>query len=277
MQETDLPRIMICLLAKNDAKYLPKFLEAMSKLDYPKEKLRWVWIYGKSIDFTLDTILEFHKKNTYKFEVYEEPVFQRPLNSPLYNARLCNEFKKLYQGEEYILFADCDIEEIPPQTLKELIKADKDIVAPYVYRKTTGNKVYFYDTYVFRFHGWKFEYVKYKGKVYDYKNPLFKDRKEPVELDSVGTFFLIKAKVFQEVEWDNPVPHLQFCKNARAKGFHVWALPYIKIYHSNLEAGMEAPHYSLEWYVLNGMLPQTELFKVGYEKKGKKWKLKTWD
>jgi len=267
---------MICILAKNDAKYLPKFLEAMKNLDYPKDKLKWVWLYGKSVDDTLQIILDFHKKESYKFEVYEDPVFERLLPSALYNARLCNEFKKLYQGEEYILFPDSDIVELPPKTLKELIRADKDIVAPYVYRRTKDNKEVFYDTYVFRFHGWKFEHVEHEGIVYGYESPIFMALKEPVELDSVGSFFLIKSKVFQSISWDNPVPHLQFCNNAREAGFKVWALPYLKVYHANLDE-TEAPHFPLEWYVERGFLPQEELTKVGYEQKAGKWILKHWD
>jgi len=267
---------MLCLLAKNDAKFLPQFLHEMSNLDYPKEKLRWVWIYGKSVDNTLSIILDFHREQPYKFEVYEEPLVERPIQSPLYNARLCNEFKKLYRGEEYVLFADCDIVEIPRETLKELIRVDKDIVAPYVYMRRGDGREVFYDTYVFRFHGWKFESVEHNGKVYTYMDPIFKDAKEPVELDSVGTFLLIKAKVFLSVDWENPVPHLQFCKNARKKGFKVWALPYLKIYHANVE-GTETPHYPVEWYVMRGLLPSEELEKIGYEKRGSKWVLKTWD
>jgi len=273
LQET--PRVMICLLVKNDAKHLPQFLNAMKNLDYPKDRLRWIWIYGKSIDDTLSIILEFHKKESYKYEVYEEPVFERLLPNALYVARLCNEFKKMYQGEEYVLFADSDIVEMPPETLKELIRVDKDIVAPYVYRRTSDGKEFFYDTYVFRWHGWKFERVEYKGIVYGYEKPVFANEKQPVELDSVGTFLLIKGEVFKKVDWDNPAPHLQFCKNARKAGYKVWALPYLKIYHADVTQE-ESPHYSLEWYAQHGMIPFEELSKVGYVKRGGKLVLETW-
>jgi len=121
------PKIMIALLTKNDAKTLPRFLKAMKGLDYPKKKMRWVWIYGKSVDDTLDIILEFHKKNKYPYEIYEEPVFERKLDSALYNAYLCNLFKTLIKDEEYVLFADTDIVEIPPHTLKELIRVEERI------------------------------------------------------------------------------------------------------------------------------------------------------
>ena len=126
---------MLAILTKNDAKYLPKFLKAMKELDYPKENLRWVWIYGKSIDRTLDIILEFHKKEPYKFEIYEEPLIERPIDSSLYNAELCNAFKEFYKGEDFVLFADTDVIEIPKNILKEMTKLNLDIVAPYPYQK----------------------------------------------------------------------------------------------------------------------------------------------
>jgi len=276
LQKDELPRIMLCLLTKNDARLLPQFFKAMEQLDYPKEKLRWVWMYGKSVDDTLNLILEFHKKSSYKYEVYEEPVFERLLASSLYNARLCNEFKHLYKEEEYVLFIDTDVIGMPPETLKELVKVDKDIVAPYPYRIDKTGTEYFYDTYVFRYHGWKFESVEYEGKIYGCIHPIFQDEKKPVELDSVGTCLLIKANIFLEVDWGNPVPHLQFCNAARKKGFKVWALPYLKIYHADV-TGIDTPHYSLEWYVRNRILPSEELGKVGYERKGKQWVLKHWE
>ena len=265
------PKIMLALLTKNDSEFLPKFLKAMKNLDYPKNKLRWVWIYGRSVDNTLDIILKFHKKEKYKYEIYEEPLIERPVRSSLYIAGLCNLFKELYKGEDFVLLADTDVIEIPKNTLKEMVKLNLDIVAPYPYRRE-GNKLVFYDTYIFRWKGWKFEYLEMNGKVYNYRNPPFKDLKTPVELDSVGTFFLVKGEVFKKASWSNPAPHLQFCLSARKLGYKVYALPYLKVIHANLEK--EEPHYPVEWYVSRKILPSSELEKVGYIKIGKKWILK---
>lgn len=271
-EDKTLPKIMIAILTKNDAQFLPKFLETMENLDYPKNKLRWIWMYGKSVDQTLDLILEFHKLRKYKYEVYEEPLFQRPIRSSLYNARLCNEFKPLHKGEKFILFVDTDVLEIPPNTLKTLVKANKDIVSPYPYIEGTSR---FFDTYCFRFHGMRFDSVTWKGVNHDNLNPIFKDSKIPVELDSVGTLILIKSKVFKEIEWSNPAPHYRFCLKAREAGYHVWALPYLKIIHADIEK-TENLHQSIEYYVFHHILPATELGKVGYKKKGEKWVLETW-
>jgi len=249
---------MLCLLSKNDAKYLPQFLSQMEKLDYPIEKLRWVWIYGRSIDFTLDIILNFHQKHSYKFDVYEEPYAKRQINNALYLADLCNEFKKLYKDEDYVLFADVDLVKIPPNTLKELLKVKKDIVAPYPYTK---GKDQFYDTYVFRYKGQKYERIEENGKVYGPLNPIFKDSKKPIKLDSVGTMVLIRGEVFKKIDWDNPTPHYQFCKNARKAGYTVWALPYVRIEHEDVIKFGEY-HMPLEYFVQQGIIPASELEKM---------------
>jgi len=272
MERKEWPSILVAILTKNDAKYLPKFLKAMKELDYPKDKLRWVWIYGKSIDNTLDIILNFHKKENYKFEIYEEPVIERLLPSSLYNAELCNAFKDFYKEEDFVLFADTDVIEIPKNTLKEMVKVNLDIVAPYPYLRE-GKRIRFYDSYVFRYKSWKFEHVEENGKVYDVYNPIFKDEKKPVELDSVGTFLLIKGEVFKKVKWSNPAPHLQFCLSARKLGFKVYGLPYLKIFHANV--GGEEPHYPVEYYVRMKLVPASELGKVGYVKvSNRKWVFK---
>lgn len=256
------PKVMVLSLTKNDAKYLPKLFKSIENLNYPHEALRFVWVYGKSVDNTLQLILDFHKAHDFRYEVYEEPVTERKLNNALYLAGILNSTKSLYQGEDYVWVLDSDLEYFPPNTLWELIKVNKDIVAPYIYVKV-GEREQFYDTYVFRFNNYRFSKVEHEGNVYTATNPLFADYRTPVKLDSVGTTALIKGKVFAEVDWDDPAPFLQFCKNARKKGYEVYALPYLKVYHSNV-AAEESPHWPLESYVLQGLLPKTELLKVGY-------------
>lgn len=257
------PRVLICITAKNDAKFLPRFLEQMKDLNYPKEKLKWIWMYGKSIDDTLDLILDFHKKTPYQFEVYEEPVFENKTRSSLWIADLLNFFKKLWKDEDYILFPDCDIVKIPPETLNVLIGAKKDIVAPYIWIEGSKPRQFF-DTYIFRVNNKTYANVEIDGKKYDAWNPPFKDSKEPVQLQSVGSFILIKSKVFNKVSWDNPAPHYQFCKAARNSGFTVWSLPFLEIEHANV-TGVETPHLPVEYYVVRGLLESRYLKKMQEE------------
>jgi len=249
------PKILLCLLTKNNAQSLPRFLKAMDEIDYPKEKLRWTWMYGKSVDNTLDLILEYHKSRPYRFEIYEEPCIKRPIRGSLYNAQLYTEFKSFWKEEPFVLFIDSEIVQIPPKAIKELVETDKDIIAPFIFIEGTET---FYPSCLFCWKGLRFGYWPEIAS--------FRNSKDPVELDSVGTMVLIKSKAFLEAEWENPLPFYQFCKDAKEKGFQVWGAHYIKVYHSKVT------HYPLEWYVLKKLLPQTELSKIGFRLEEGAWR-----
>ena len=254
------PKILICITSKNDALHLDKFLKEMENLDYPKENLRWVWMYGKSVDFTLQKILDFHKNHTYKYEIYEEPLFYNITRSSMWIADVCNAFKKTIQDEDFVLFPDTDICRIPKDTLTRLVEANKDVIAPYVWIDGT-KPIRFFDTYAFRVKKQPYGRVVLEGKNYNAWNPPFKESKVPVKMDSVGTFILIRAEVFRQVSWENPAPHFQFCKNARKAGFTVWSLPSVNIYHANIER-TEKLHGSIEYFVATGVLDRSVLAKM---------------
>jgi len=259
----DYPKIMICIAVKNSAKYLKRFLKEMDLLRYPKEQLRWVWMYGPSVDYTLEIIKSFHESKSYEYNIYEEPPFANKTGSSLWLADVVNAFKDLIRkDEEYVLFPDVDIGIIPPKTLQQLLKVKKDIVAPYVWCMNTNPKK-FYDTYVFRVNKQLFEKGTLNGVKYDSYSPPFMNSKVPVKLDSVGTFMLIRREVFLSVDWENPVPHYQFCKNARKKGYTVWALPYLSIEHINIEIDETVKeHWPIEWYVRRGLIEGNALDKM---------------
>lgn len=254
MKNEALPKIMIALLAKNDAKYLPRFLKAMSELDYPKDKLKWIWMYGKSIDNTLEIILDFHKKQPYKYAIYEEPIFENKTRSSLWVADALNAFKPLREKEEYILLPDTDIVRIPKGTLRCLLNQKKDIIAPYIWIENKSPRQFF-DTYIFRKDNQTFRSIVLDGKHYDAWNPPFQGLQTPVQMDSVGSFILMRGEVFEKIAWANPAPHFQFCKKARKASYTVWALPSLEIEHANVE-NEEVPHFPLEWYVDKGLLPK---------------------
>lgn len=258
------PKILVCLPVKNDAKYLEKFLSNFEEIDYPHDKLRFVIIYGKSIDFTLDLVKNWFKDRDFPYSIYHEPVMHKPIEASLYIADIYNDFISALKDEEFLLTVDADISIIPKNTIKKLLQSDKDIVAPYIYteeeevpyrtwslNKNINQK--FYDTYIFR---------SLDGKRYPRYNPPNLSETKPIELQSVGTMFLVKRKVIEGgAKWENPAPHLQFCKNARKLGFKVWALPYVKIYHRDIEKDKDL-HMPIEWYVQQGILPVSEYEKV---------------
>jgi len=247
----DLPRILVCLATKNDAEYIDKFLSNLETIDYPHDKLRFVIEYGKSVDFTLEKIVEFFSKRDFEYEIYHEPYMKKPIESAFYISEIYNEFIKLLKDEDYLLFVDSDISSIPSNLIRELLKVNKDVVAPYVYIE--GKKNAFFDTYVFR---------TLDNKKFSRYNPPGEGTKVPLEVLSIGTLYLCKRQVIDAgASFENPCQHLQFCKNARKLGFKIWTLPYLIILHRDLESEGDY-HLPIEWYVQRGILPMSEYEKV---------------
>jgi len=251
LSEKELPKILICFALKNAASYLQKFLTNFENINYPHDKLRFIITYGKSIDFTLEIIQKWFGERDFPYEIYHEPIMKKLTDDAAYLADLCNEWLSLLKDEKYVLFLDSDLSYFPPDIFQKLLESNKDIVAPYVYIE--GTQI-FYDTYVFR---------TLENKKYPAFNPPSHDGKKAIELQSVGTFFLCKREVIDAgTRWENPVPALQFCKNARKLGFKVWALPYVTINHFDLKKVGQSFHKPIEWYISQGIIPKSEYEKI---------------
>lgn len=251
-KELDYPTILIVTPTKNDAIYLPRHLEAWNKVDYPREKIRWIWMYGNSNDDTLEILEKYFSEGKWNSEIYAEPKFTNLIpDSALWIADVMNAFKNLYKEEDFVVIDDSDIVGISPNLLNELLKFDLDMVAPYVWHD--GRVDDFFDTYVFR----GLDGVRYSAKNVPYLN-----MKHPVELSSVGTMVLMKGKIFQTIDFENPCPTLQFCRNAKKKGYRIWATPWIKIFHADVWKEKRESHFSPEHYVENGTLPKSVLEKL---------------
>jgi len=245
------PSVLIVTPTKNDAHYLSRYLEAWEKVDYPREKIRWVWIYGKSRDGTMKILDKHFSKGKWNCEIYSESQFENLTKSAMWIADVMNSFKKVYQGEDFVILSDSDVVRIDPILLKELIGLDLDIVAPYAWHD--GRLYDFFDTYVFR---------DLDGNKYPHHNVPHIDSSEPIELSSAGTMLLIKGEVFDKIKFGNPCPMLQFCKNARKKGYKVWAAPWVKIFHADVFKEGGESHFSPEHYVETGVLPKSILKRV---------------
>jgi GT2 family glycosyltransferase len=218
------PTVLILLPTKNHGKYLEKHLQLYQNLDYPKDKIRMVIVYSPSSDNTLNLSTKFARESDFRVEVYEEPPFKNLRGrSSHWIGDLCNGMKELIEDEKYVLFVDDDITYFPPDFLKKMIDLDLDVCAPYVYLENTQNE--FWDTMVFR---------DLRGRNFSSVNPPFKDLKEPVEVSSAGCCLLYKTRIFQEVPFGNPAPHLTWCNTARSMGYKIFALPFVKILHADV-------------------------------------------
>jgi len=244
-----LKKILLVSPTKNDALYLPRYLRAWEKVEYPRDQIRWIFQYGRSIDKTKEILDKYFKKHKWNVEIRPEIPFQNKTNSALWIADVLNEFRALYNNEDYVIIPDTDIIKFPKNILNKLLELDLDIVAPYVWIEKT-NPPQFFDTYLFR---------DLCGKKFSVLDVPILDK--PIELSSAGSFLVIKGNIFKEIKFENPIPHLQFCRNARNKGYRIWGIPWIKVYHANVLQKKEI-HYSLEWYIRKGILPHKILDKI---------------
>jgi len=250
----DLPRVMMAMPVKNCAKWLPGCLRALLEMDYPHERLRFVFGYGQSSDGTRQVIEESLTGTDVVYEILNE--LEIPwTKSATYLAGTMNLLQDQLRDEDYILYADADVIRMPRNMLKVLISANKDVVAPCLMFETDGGHLAFYDCYVFRD-------LRGRDLTAVQRNPRhpWLD-KDSVEMMSIGTLGLVKRKVAEEVRWGNPLPWLQYCLNARGKGFQVWALPSLRILHANVET-QSSTHVRLEEYVRRGIVPSSELKKT---------------
>jgi glycosyltransferase involved in cell wall biosynthesis len=217
------PKILIVTFVKNSAKFLPYYFESMKQLSYPSNKLRLCFIYGESGDKTLDIIKKEKSKLPFKAEIYKEYADKLlSIYGVMSGSILWEDAKNLVKDEEYILFIDSDVEFFPKDLIEQLLVVNSDIVAPYVYIVNSNN---FYATWYFRI----------GNQAFNTTDPPAKDSKDPIELDSVGVCFLIKAGIYQSTKLQNPYPALIICHEAHKYGYKVVACPYIKVYHANLE------------------------------------------
>lgn len=245
-----LPRVMIASPTKNDAHYLPRHLEAWKYSTYPRNRIRWVWIYGRSIDKTREILENYFKEEKWNHEIYPEPRFKNRTNNAIWIADVMNAFKEKYQDEDFVVIDDTDIIRFSPNLLTTLIEENLDIVAPFVWIDGTNQ---FFDTYVFR---------DLEGKKFPPFNAPFANSKEPIEVSSAGTLLVMKGKILKEINFENPVPNLQFCRNAKKKGYKVWVIPWVNIYHANVMRERSEIHYPLEYFVKRGILPKDILKKI---------------
>ena len=213
--------VLIGIPVHNCSPWLQRTLDSLDSLDYPKDRLRIVFLYGNSIDETLDILRDYVSHNS-RAEVYKEPIdegLQRARDH--LGAYLFNDFKEVLRDEDYFLYLSSEIVKIPSNLLKELIRVNSDIIAPYVW---TEDKKYYYDTWHFRCNGYRFHP----------NDPPGKNCTTPIYVDTVGGCVLIRENVFRSIPFSNPYPLLQFCESARKVGYKVLACPYLEVEHFDM-------------------------------------------
>jgi len=135
--DVELPLITICMPIKNRAWCLPKVLTSIEVLDYPKRKIKVVFVDDYSTDGTYEIVEEWARRAR-ELEFYKVEIVRAKTNIP--QARnLCI---RRMEGD-LLLFWDSDVV-APPELLREMVdilKHNPDvgiIGADYVYDPSTG-------------------------------------------------------------------------------------------------------------------------------------------
>lgn len=264
-------KVMIASIVSNQEPWLMRFLDAIDKLSYPKEKLTYSFLTGNNEDNTYGILDEFrttHNNATLKridINVYNASRYGRL--STLRNLLI---FESL-EDEDYILFCDSDIIDMPPDLIEQLLSAtNADIIAPMVYienyEKFGDN--YFYDKLAFIKDGIHFNH--YYPYIPNYKRL----PSEPVYVDSVGTCYLCNTKMFRNgVRYEDDgytSEQIMFCTCARQHNYKICIYPSVSVLHVNFESyGLSfRPLDISDAYIYNGISPTHLKSRNGIEEIG---------
>jgi hypothetical protein len=218
--------ILICSLFKNGEKYLDRFLNSLkNEIDniYKKNsinqkksniEIELCFIEGNSTDNTFDIIKKFCKDIKFEYEInyiLEKFNLQDSLERFQKLAILRNMLIKigLRNSHNYILMVDSDLtfnNNLIIKLVESIEKNNADVVAPLIMIekfRTFGND-YFYDTLAT---------LDNKGKNFDHYFPYIdKDNikgiknlinNRPIDMNSVGTCYLIKAELYNLNDFQN--------------------------------------------------------------------------
>ena len=273
-----IPKVLIATAIKFDTNWqrscFERNLEELKKLDYPKEKLKLVYMCAsdKEASFIKTELEDYEVVTLPDPEEWIQKLGDYRKYAVHFYAELFNNMRKEITDDiEFVLLLDADYVQFPPTLLKDLIGLNVDIVSPYLYGEKHENE--FFDTYGF---GRFIESDLYRPGYYQQFDPKppFKNQDGIVQLAYAGTGIqLIKATIFKEIPWVNPDSWLHWCQMAREKGYFIWAAPYLKAYHGsgykeagkesgNIFALVESGHLSIDRCIENGLTTIPDWYRL---------------
>ena len=227
-------KVLVAFLVRDCEKWLNRFLLCLEQLEYLKEQLRFAIIEGNSKDDTWHMVNQFASQQDqvwFKKIDLDESLARHKRLAVLRNKLL----EEALEDEEFVFWIDSDIVEFSPSLLRDLIKANVDVIAPYVLIEGTDK---FYDHLAFRKDGVKFMFPDGFA--------IMELPKELFEVDSVGTCMLVRADVYRRgVRYPEDHPESEqvgFCELAKKKGFKIFVNPNLKVFHAEL------PRYGYSWH-----------------------------
>jgi glycosyltransferase involved in cell wall biosynthesis/GT2 family glycosyltransferase len=231
------PKVMMITAIKFDTEWQKeKFthnIEVVKQLTYPHDKIKIVYLCAS--DNEEKFIKDSFRGTDFKIKCLHDPPghfeslgeyrkFSVHFYGPLFN----NARKEITKDTEYIFLVDADYVELPTDIIQQLISYNVDIISPYMYLE--GHDAFF-DNYGFATHG----FPEYNSKFYTqflYQDFPYRDVEGIFPLAYAGTGVqMIRKDVFLEFPWVNPDSWLHWCQQAREKGYIVWGVPTLKVYH----------------------------------------------
>jgi len=144
----ELPSVMIASPIRNRSGLLPQFLDSLSQLNYPKDKLNYHFIVNDSTDEaeTIEIIKGWGKKNkltvvveimNFGTDAREHHWDDRKLDAMRF---MRNKFLDDLKNNDYLFGVDCGILFPDPDILLHLINLRKDVVSPVFWATWSGNE-----------------------------------------------------------------------------------------------------------------------------------------
>jgi hypothetical protein len=250
---TDHPKVLILTPLKSAASFLPRYVELIEALDWPRERLSLGMLESDSADDTLSVLETLRPRletrcarvtissHDYGFAIPEgqqrwTPSYQLGRRKILARSRNRLLFSAL-RDEDWVLWIDVDMVGFPSDLIAQLIAPGFDIVTPHAVLKPGGRS---FDT-----NSWS-----------DHGSVLLEDRRGAgaVRLDAVGgTVLMIRADLHREGLIFPPFPYGR--RNDRIRptteawgegeieteglgimasdmGVQCWGLPDLEVLHS---------------------------------------------
>ena len=255
----ELPPVLVLTPARNAAHSLDPYFEALERLEYPADRIRFAFLEGDSSDNTF-ALLAAHVHRLAQagtnVRVFRKdfgrnyagprwtPDVQLHRRSGIAKARnwLLN---AALAGEQWVLWIDADVIDFPPNALQQLLGAKRDVVVPHCVLAPGGPT---FDLNTFQNASddvqsdastttrGLFQPARGEGRRY---LESFRGQ-ELVRIDSVGgTMLLVRADLHREglVFPATPINGLieteAFALLVREAGYQCWGMPDLEIIHAS--------------------------------------------
>lgn len=198
----------------------------MAALDYPQDRLRFVFVENDSTDETypmLSSWAALDARVLLRKQDRGYPLYPSVVNPHRFEilATVFNWALDLvdYDWTDYVLFMPCDIA-FQPDLLRRLLDHRAPLVSPFVFQNGI-----FYDTWAFRRDGRNFPPFAETDTEAIFGRDL-------VRMETMGCVMLIDADVLRAgVRYSTVNVDRGLCEAARAAGYALWADPTLRVYH----------------------------------------------